>query len=158
MKDVSGEYFQPQNPIEERMVEGGSDTLVEVESSATHNPSLQMSNSVDDESEIVDLRWSVLESKAVCAQFCTKTQRRNRWSSFSMLLKHEPLPLSFSSLATFPSHPDNVLFLAPTPFGALLHLHSHLCDGIRKESVEIADQITVESWIPHCALAHHVPK
>ncbi|KAL2332987.1 hypothetical protein Fmac_014200 [Flemingia macrophylla] len=87
-----------------------------------------------------------------------KTQRRNRWSSLSMLLKHEPLPLSFSSLATFPSHPDNVLFLAPTPSGALLHLHSYLCDGIRKESVEIADQIAVESWIPHCALARHVPK
>ncbi|KAL2335622.1 hypothetical protein Fmac_016835 [Flemingia macrophylla] len=72
--------------------------------------------------------------------------------------KHEPLPLSFSSLATFPSHPDNLLFLAPTPSAALLHLHSHLCDAIRKESFEIADQFAVDSWIPHCPVARHVPK
>ncbi|KAL2317759.1 hypothetical protein Fmac_031635 [Flemingia macrophylla] len=35
------------------MVEGGSHTLVEVESSATQNPALQMSNSIDDESDVV---------------------------------------------------------------------------------------------------------
>ncbi|KAL2347798.1 hypothetical protein Fmac_001798 [Flemingia macrophylla] len=87
-----------------------------------------------------------------------KTQRRNRWSSLSMLMKHEPLPLSFSSLTTFPSHPDNLLFFAATPSAALLHLYSYLCDAIRKESVEIADQFAVDSWIPHCAVERHVPK
>ncbi|KAH1075910.1 hypothetical protein GYH30_051686 [Glycine max] len=36
--------------------------------------------------------------------------------------KHDPLPLTFSSLATFPNDPDNLLFLAPTPSLSLLHL------------------------------------
>ncbi|KAH1075909.1 hypothetical protein GYH30_051686 [Glycine max] len=53
--------------------------------------------------------------------------------------KHDPLPLTFSSLATFPNDPDNLLFLAPTPSLSLLHLQSQLCDAIRKEGLEIGN-------------------
>ncbi|XP_020232132.1 uncharacterized protein LOC109812576 isoform X1 [Cajanus cajan] len=72
--------------------------------------------------------------------------------------KHDPLPLSFSSLATFPNDADNLFFLAPTPTLALLHLQSQLCDAIRKEGVEIGDDYALDSWIPNCPVARHVPK
>ncbi|KAG4911528.1 hypothetical protein AAZX31_19G011500 [Glycine max] len=72
--------------------------------------------------------------------------------------KHDPLPLTFSSLATFPNDPDNLLFLAPTPSLSLLHLQSQLCDAIRKEGLEIGDDYAFNSWIPYCSVAHHVPK
>ena len=69
--------------------------------------------------------------------------------------KHDPLPLTFSSLATFP---NNLLFLAPTPSLSLLHFQSQLCDAIRKEGIEIAHEFAFNSWIPYCSVAHHVPQ
>ncbi|WOK92053.1 hypothetical protein Cni_G00744 [Canna indica] len=77
----------------------------------------------------------------------------------------DPLPLSLSSVGAFPSSYDGnnskgggVLFLAPTPSAALLHLHSQLCEALRKEGVELPEDFRPDSWVPHCSVAQDVPR
>ncbi|CAA7407790.1 unnamed protein product [Spirodela intermedia] len=93
----------------------------------------------------------------------------------SFASRHEPLPLTFSFVGTFPSVTPSsdgkggngsisgggnggVLFLAPTPSAALLSLHSQLCEALRKDGVEIGEEFRPDSWVPHCAVAQDVPK
>ncbi|KAF9605424.1 hypothetical protein IFM89_017163 [Coptis chinensis] len=71
--------------------------------------------------------------------------------------KQEPLGLSFSSIASFPND-RNVLFLGLTPSLGLLQFHSQLCDVLKKESVEVGDEFSPDSWIPHCAVAQDVAR
>ncbi|GAB4836622.1 hypothetical protein Ancab_001535 [Ancistrocladus abbreviatus] len=71
--------------------------------------------------------------------------------------KQEPLQLSFSSIGGLPTE-NSVLFLSPTPTFSLLQFHSQLCDMLKKEGVEIADEYRVDSWIPYCPVAQMVPK
>ncbi|KAK6928234.1 hypothetical protein RJ641_006825 [Dillenia turbinata] len=71
--------------------------------------------------------------------------------------KQEPLALTFSSIGSLPGD-NNVLFLAPTPSLSLLQFHSHLCDALKKEGIEIGDDYRPDSWIPHCLVAQDVPK
>ncbi|XP_057447494.1 uncharacterized protein LOC130739258 [Lotus japonicus] len=71
--------------------------------------------------------------------------------------KHDPFPLSFSSVGAFPGD-HNTLFLSPTPSLSLLHFQSQLCDAIRKEGVDVPDEYALGSWIPFCSVAHQVPK
>ncbi|XP_027358673.1 uncharacterized protein LOC113867917 [Abrus precatorius] len=71
--------------------------------------------------------------------------------------KHDPFPLSFSSIGTF-CNDNNVLFLAPTPSLSLLQFQSLLCDAIKKEGVEVSDDYAFNSWIPYCSVADQVPK
>jgi len=67
------------------------------------------------------------------------------------------LPLSFSSIGSLPSD-NNVLFLSPTPSLSLLQFQSQLCDAMRKEGIEIAEEYRQDSWIPYCAVAQEVPR
>lgn len=105
----------------------------------------------------------------------------------SFASRHEPLSLSLSSVAAFPSNPspssssssappqsdsqgngstagivnssnNNVLFLAPTPSMGLLQFHSQLCDALKKEGVEIGEEYRPDSWVPYCSVAQDVPK
>lgn len=90
----------------------------------------------------------------------------------SFASRHEPLPLTFSFVGTFPSVSSSadgrggngsiggggVLFLAPTPSAALLSLHSQLCEALRKDGVEIGEEFRPDCWVPHCAVAQDVPK
>ncbi|XP_043687186.1 uncharacterized protein LOC122638337 [Telopea speciosissima] len=71
--------------------------------------------------------------------------------------KQEPLPLSFSTIGSFPDG-GNVLFLGPTPSLALLQFHSQLCDALKKESVDISEEYSPDSWVPYCSVAQEVPK
>lgn len=75
----------------------------------------------------------------------------------SFASKQEPLPLSFSSIGSLPSD-NNVLFLSPTPSLSLLQFQSQLCDAMRKEGIEIAEEYRQDSWIPYCAVAQEVPR
>ncbi|KAG6490339.1 hypothetical protein ZIOFF_051629 [Zingiber officinale] len=78
----------------------------------------------------------------------------------------DPLPLSLSSVGAFPSTSPSdagkggggVLFLAPTPSAALLHLHSQVCDALRKEGIEPPEEFRPDSWVPHCSVAQDVPR
>ncbi|XP_074585561.1 uncharacterized protein LOC141841315 [Curcuma longa] len=79
----------------------------------------------------------------------------------------DPLPLSLSSVGAFPSSSSpsdagkgggGVLFLAPTPSAALLHLHSQVCDALRKEGIEPPEEFRPNFWVPHCSVAEDVPR
>ncbi|XP_077215972.1 uncharacterized protein LOC143850633 [Tasmannia lanceolata] len=71
--------------------------------------------------------------------------------------KQEPLPLTLSSVGSFPSE-KNVLFFTPTPSSLLLQFHSQLCDSLKKEGLEIGPDFRPDSWVPHCLVAQEVPK
>ncbi|XAR51829.1 hypothetical protein NMG60_11006582 [Bertholletia excelsa] len=71
--------------------------------------------------------------------------------------KQEPLPISLSAIGSLPSG-KNVLFLAPTPSLFLLQFHSQLCEAMKKEGIEIAEEYRPDSWIPFCPVAEEVPK
>lgn len=71
--------------------------------------------------------------------------------------KQESLPISFSSIGSFPND-HNALFLAPTPSSALLQFHSQLWDAMKKEGIEIGEEYRPDSWIPYCPVAEEVPK
>lgn len=75
----------------------------------------------------------------------------------SFASKQEPLPLSFSSIGSLSSD-NNVLFLSPTPSMSLLQFQSQLCDAMRKEGIEIAEEYRQDSWLPYCAVAQEVPR
>lgn len=75
----------------------------------------------------------------------------------SFVWKQEPLPLSFSSIGSLPSE-NNVLFLSPTPSLSLLQFQAQLCEAMKKEGLEIADEYLQDSWIPYCAVAQEVPR
>lgn len=72
--------------------------------------------------------------------------------------KHEPLPLTLSSVGSFPASEDNALFLAPTPSSALLQFQSQLCDALKKEGVEIGEEYRPDSWVPYCSVAQEVSR
>ncbi|KAI0504546.1 hypothetical protein M5K25_014108 [Dendrobium thyrsiflorum] len=78
----------------------------------------------------------------------------------SLAARLEPLPVSLSSVASFPggSGGSGVLFLGPTPTSALLGLHTQLCEMLRKEGVEAAEEFRPDSWVPHCPVAIDVPR
>lgn len=82
----------------------------------------------------------------------------------SLAARLDPLPLTLSSVGAFPSSSSSsssdagVLFLAPTPSAALLHLHSQLCEALRKEGVEAPEEFRPDSWVPHCSVAQDVPR
>ncbi|WOK94113.1 hypothetical protein Cni_G02815 [Canna indica] len=76
----------------------------------------------------------------------------------SLAARLDPLPLTLSSVGTFPSSEGGVLFLAPIPSAALLHLHSQLCVALRKEGVEPPEEFRPDSWVPHCSVAQDVPR
>ncbi|CAM8999778.1 unnamed protein product [Rhodiola kirilowii] len=75
----------------------------------------------------------------------------------SFASKHEPLFLTFSSIATSSSD-KYVLFLAPTPSMSLLRFHSEMCVLLKKEGVEIGDEFRPNEWLPNCEVAQDVPK
>lgn len=68
--------------------------------------------------------------------------------------KHDPLPLTFAAVGALAGS----LFLSPTPTSALLLLHAQLCDLLRKEGVEAAEEFRPDSWLPSCAVAQEVPR
>ncbi|KAK8967548.1 hypothetical protein KSP40_PGU011033 [Platanthera guangdongensis] len=76
----------------------------------------------------------------------------------SLAARLEPLPVSLSSIASFPGGSSGVLFLGPTPTSCLLGLHSQLCEMLRKEGVEVAEEFRPDSWVPHCPVAVDVPR
>lgn len=85
----------------------------------------------------------------------------------SLSSRVDPLPLSLSSVASFPSPSPSadgdgggggVLFLAPTPTAALLGLHAQLCEVLKKEGIEAPEGFRPDSWVPHCAVAEDVPR
>ncbi|MQL83679.1 hypothetical protein Taro_016187, partial [Colocasia esculenta] len=85
----------------------------------------------------------------------------------SFASRHEPLPLTLSSIGTFSSGNGGggggggnggVLFIAPTPSVALLSLHSQLCEALRRDGVEIVEEFRPDSWVPHCPVAQDVHK
>ncbi|XP_010928574.1 uncharacterized protein [Elaeis guineensis] len=88
----------------------------------------------------------------------------------SLASRLDPLPLSLSSVGAFPSSSSSniaaggggggggVLFLAPTPSSALLHVHSQLCDALKKEGVELPEEFRPDAWVPHCSVAQDVPR
>ncbi|PKA51473.1 hypothetical protein AXF42_Ash002838 [Apostasia shenzhenica] len=80
----------------------------------------------------------------------------------SIAARLEPVPVSLSSIASFPhaaaSGGGGVLFLAPTPTAGLLGLHTQLCEALRKEGVEAAEEYRTDSWVPHCPVAEDVPR
>ncbi|KAG9448766.1 hypothetical protein H6P81_008731 [Aristolochia fimbriata] len=71
--------------------------------------------------------------------------------------RQEPLPLTFSSVGSFPSD-ANVLFLSPTPSVSLLQFQLQLCDALKKEGVEIGEEYRPDFWVPHCSVAQDVPR
>ncbi|KAL5725247.1 hypothetical protein ACHQM5_008411 [Ranunculus cassubicifolius] len=71
--------------------------------------------------------------------------------------KQEPLPLTFSTIGSFPNDGD-ILFLSPTPSLGLLQFQSQLCDLLKKENVEIGGDYMSDSWIPYCSVAQEVPR
>ncbi|XP_073011494.1 uncharacterized protein [Typha latifolia] len=80
----------------------------------------------------------------------------------SLSSRLDPLPLSLSSVAAFPSSSSSVgggvLFLSPTPSAALLGVHAQLCEVLKKEGVEIPEGFKPDSWVPHCDVGQDVPK
>ncbi|KAG1326999.1 hypothetical protein COCNU_01G009330 [Cocos nucifera] len=86
----------------------------------------------------------------------------------SVASRLDPLPLSLSSVGAFPSSSSSdagggggggaILFLAPTPSSALLHLHAQLCDALKKEGVELPEEFRPDAWVPHCSVAQDVPR
>ncbi|KAK1316150.1 hypothetical protein QJS10_CPA05g01910 [Acorus calamus] len=74
--------------------------------------------------------------------------------------KSEPLPLTFSSIGTFPSASDSdgLLFLGPAPTFPLLHLHSQLVESLKKESWAVTEGYGQGAWVPHCAVARDVAR
>lgn len=83
----------------------------------------------------------------------------------SLASRLDPLSLSLSSVGAFPSSSSfdatgggGVLFLAPTPSSALLHVHSQLCDALKKEGVELPEEFRPDAWVPHCSVAQDVPR
>ncbi|XP_020575108.1 uncharacterized protein LOC110021109 [Phalaenopsis equestris] len=78
----------------------------------------------------------------------------------SLAARLEPLPVSLSSVASFPGGGSGggVLFFGPTPTSALLGLHTQLCEILRKEGVEAAEEFRPDSWVPHCPVAIDVPR
>ncbi|XP_038984053.1 uncharacterized protein LOC120111322 [Phoenix dactylifera] len=85
----------------------------------------------------------------------------------SLASRLDPLPLSLSSVGAFPSSSSSdaaggggggVLFLAPTPSSALLHVNSQLCDAFKKEGVELPEEFRPDAWVPHCSVAQDVPR
>lgn len=79
----------------------------------------------------------------------------------SLAARLEPLPVCLSSIASFPgggSSGGGVLFLGPTPTSGLLGLHAQLCEMLRKEGVELAEEFRPDSWVPHCPVAIDVPR
>eukprot|EP00262_Sarcandra_glabra_P000991 TRINITY_DN11000_c0_g1_i1.p1 TRINITY_DN11000_c0_g1~~TRINITY_DN11000_c0_g1_i1.p1 ORF type:complete len:185 (-),score=5.37 TRINITY_DN11000_c0_g1_i1:27-581(-) len=116
--------------------------------------------------------WNVLARRQISTQLIEMESRPHITLLSSPLLdpfrlqtlvknfasKHQPLPLTLSSVASFPSE-DNVLFLAPTPSYSLLQFHSQLFDLLKKEAgLEIGDEYRPDSWVPHCAVAQEVPR
>uniref|UniRef100_A0A7N0T254 Calmodulin-binding protein n=1 Tax=Kalanchoe fedtschenkoi TaxID=63787 RepID=A0A7N0T254_KALFE len=87
--------------------------------------------------------------------FADPTKLQNILKPFAS--KHEPLPLSFSSVGSL-SADSSLLFLPPTPTLSLLQFHSQLTDALRKEGIEIGDEFKPDSWIPNCAVAQDVPR
>ncbi|KAG0472073.1 hypothetical protein HPP92_016619 [Vanilla planifolia] len=83
----------------------------------------------------------------------------------SLASRLEPFPVSLSSIASFPqssspspSSGGGVLFLAPTPTSALLGLHTQLCEVLKKEGIEAAEEYQPDSWVPNCPVAVDVPR
>lgn len=72
-------------------------------------------------------------------------------------MKSEPLSVCFSSIGSLPND-NNVLFLGPTPSLSLLQFHSQLCDAMKKEGIEIAEEYLPDTWFPYCAVAEEAPK
>ncbi|KAJ1384251.1 Cyclic phosphodiesterase [Sesbania bispinosa] len=100
-----------------------------------------------------------MESRPHITLFSTQFLEPSKLESLLKTLasKHDPFPLSFSSIGAFPND-NNVLFLSPTPSLSLLQFQSQLCDAIRKEGIDVGDDYSLGSWIPHCSVAHQVPK
>ncbi|CAL0298976.1 unnamed protein product [Lupinus luteus] len=71
---------------------------------------------------------------------------------------NDPLPITFSSIGSFPTSNDNAFFLSPTPSISLLNLQSQLCDLLKKEGVDVASEYCLDSWVPYCSVAQNVPK
>jgi len=67
-----------------------------------------------------------------------------------------PLPITFSSVATFPSD-EGVVFLAPVVTANLLFLHERLYEALRQSGALIANWYSPGQWVPHCTVAHGLP-
>ncbi|KAF3780419.1 hypothetical protein EJ110_NYTH38743 [Nymphaea thermarum] len=120
--------------------------------------------------------WNVLARRQISTQLIEMESRPHLTLLSSPLLdpqkiqsvvrtfaaKHEPVPLTFSSVGSFssasPSSGNGLLFLSPTPTSSLLDLHRQLCDSLRKEGIEISEPYLPDSWIPSCAVAQDVPR
>lgn len=67
-----------------------------------------------------------------------------------------PLPVTFSHLGIF-THPDPVVFLAPTITPALSALHQRV-DGLLDSAGDLpAPYYLPGNWVPHCTLAVEMP-
>ncbi|CAH8349311.1 unnamed protein product [Eruca vesicaria subsp. sativa] len=75
----------------------------------------------------------------------------------SFASKHDPLPLSFSSIGSF-SGDNNSLFLSPTPSLSLLHLQAQIVEAVKREGVEIGEEFRQDSWVPFCPVAVDVAR
>lgn len=68
----------------------------------------------------------------------------------------QPLPVTFSHLGVF-THPDPVVFLAPTISPALFDLHARV-DGLLDVIGDLpAPYYLPGNWVPHCTLAVEMP-
>lgn len=84
----------------------------------------------------------------------------------SLAARLDPVPISLSSIASFPDSSistgtgtgTGTLFFAPVPTAALLGLHAQLCELIKKEGVEPPEGYRADTWVPSCVVAKEVPK
>ena len=67
-----------------------------------------------------------------------------------------PLPLEFSSVATFPTQ-ERVLFLSPVVTTELLALQEELYHLLRRHGGEAPWFYAPTRWTPHCTLCHGIP-
>lgn len=61
----------------------------------------------------------------------------------------------FSHFGIF-THPENVLFLAPTMTQELFHLHRQVHTCLANQSVDSWPLYHPDNWVPHCTLAFGV--
>lgn len=71
--------------------------------------------------------------------------------------QQRPAAVALAALGGF-SAAEGTLFLVPTPTAALLTIHSHFQELLKRLGVPVAPPFGVGSWFPHCEVARRVPR
>lgn len=71
--------------------------------------------------------------------------------------QQRPTAVALAALGSF-SSADGALFLAPTPTTALLTIHNHFQELLKRLGVPVTPPYAVGSWFPHCEVARRIPR